>query len=344
MDSVLIDAWLSGAESTPVLDEASVVLLRQRVRTEGRTLGFSEAGLGSIVNVASELAHNQLTHARGGRMAVRSIQRDGVRGLELIAADRGPGIALPTEALKGRPASPSGSGAQKGLGVGLAAVLELADELDFDIRIDEGSCIWARKFIGPVSRRRRLGIYGRPCPGEDESGDDGGFVRNDDDLLVGLVDGLGHGGPARQASAAAMDVVRQSSSKDIDRIVQDCHDALRDTRGGVMAAARIGELDQSLRAAVMGDVGLHVNGPQTHRRVMGRSFVLGARGQRPKTVVEESTLGTRDVVMLFSDGISARADLRADLDLLREHPIVIAHQVVERFARDNDDALVLVVA
>ena len=58
--------------------------------------------------------------------------------------------------------------------------------------------------------------------------------------------------------------------------------------------------------------------------------------------LENIALGARDAVILFSDGISTKVDLRADLDLLREHPIVIAHQVVERFARDNDDALVLV--
>jgi anti-sigma regulatory factor (Ser/Thr protein kinase) len=345
MESILIDAWLSGAESTPVLDEASVVLVRQHVRTEGMALGFSEVELGSIVSVASELAHNQLAHARGGRMAVRPIERGGVRGLEVVAADRGPGIASPTEALKGRRASqpPSVSGAQKSLGVGLAAALELADELDFDVRIGEGSCVWARKFARPVPRRRWLGIYGRPYPGEDESGDDGGFVRSNDDLLVGVVDGLGHGASAREASTAATGVLRQSSHRDIDGIVQDCHDAMHDTRGGVMAIARIGEVDQSLHAAVMGDVSLLVTGPQTHRRAVGRSFVVGARGQRPKTLVEESTLGTRDVVMLFTDGISARA-FEVDLDLLREHPIVIAHQLVERFARDNDDVLMLVVA
>jgi anti-sigma regulatory factor (Ser/Thr protein kinase) len=346
MDSVLIDAWLPEAESTPVLDEASVVLLRQRVQIEGMALGFSEVELGSIVNVASELAHNQLAHARGGRMAVRPIQRDGVRGLEIIAADRGPGIAAPTEALKGRQASQpaSGSGTRAGLGIGLAASLQLADELDFDVRMGEGSCIWARKFTSQVPRRKRVGIYGRPYPGEDVSGDDGGFVRSGADLLVGLMDGLGHAGPAREASAAAMGVLREGTGKDIDRIIQDCHEALRGTRGGVMALARIGEPDRSLQAAVMGDVTLLVAGPGTHRRVTARSFVLGAPGQRPKTVVEESSLGARDVVILFSDGISPRIDLQEELDLLREHPIVIAHQVVERFARDNDDALVLVVA
>jgi serine/threonine protein phosphatase PrpC len=222
--------------------------------------------------------------------------------------------------------------------------LELADELDFDVRIGEGSCVWARKFVSAVPRRRRVGIYGRPYPGEDESGDHGGFVRSEDDLLVGVVDGLGHGKPAREASTLAVDVLRQGRDRELDPIVQGCHEALRDTRGGVMALARIGETDQKLYATVVGDASVHIEGPGTHRGVAGRAFVLGARGQRLKVTVEEGTLGPRDVVILATDGISPRADLQADLDLLREHPIVIAHQIVERFARGNDDALVLVVA
>ncbi len=340
----LLDEWLAGLESTPVLDEASVVLLRQRVRTEASSLGFSDPALGRIVNVASELAHNQLAHARGGRFAMRPIDRAGVRGLEIVAADRGPGIASPTEALKGRAAGESRSGAKKSLGVGLAAALELADELDFDVRIGEGTCVWARKFVEPVPRRKRVGLYGRPFPGEDESGDYGGFVRSADDVLAGVVDGLGHGKPAREASAIAIETLRRHSHLDIDGIVQSCHDAMQGTRGGVLALARVGELDPLMRATVVGDASLQVEGPGRHLRVGGRAFVLGARGQRPKTVVEEIPLVLRDVVLLFTDGISLRTDLQQDLDLLREHPIVIAHQLVERFARNTDDALVLAVA
>jgi hypothetical protein len=111
-----------------------------------------------------------------------------------------------------------------------------------------------------------------------------------------------------------------------------------------LAVARIGEIDLTMRAAVVGDASLQVEGPGTHRRVAGRSFVLGSRGSGPKTVVEESVRGLFDVVVSFTDGISPRADLHGDLELLREHPIIIAHQIVERFARSNDDALVLVVA
>jgi len=77
--------------------------------------------------------------------------------LELIAADRGPGI---------------------GLGVGLAAMVELADELDVDVRIGEGSCIWARKLREPRSlgESNSASAVG-PRRDRTRSGDDGCFVR-----------------------------------------------------------------------------------------------------------------------------------------------------------------------
>jgi hypothetical protein len=45
---------------------------------------------------------------------------------------------------------------------------------------------------------------------------------------------------------------------------------------------------------------------------------------------------------MFSDGITSRADLSEDLELLRQPPVVIAHQLVARHARGTDDVLVLV--
>jgi hypothetical protein len=40
--------------------------------------------------------------------------------------------------------------------------------------------------------------------------------------------------------------------------------------------------------------------------------------------------------------VASRAAIADDLALLREHPVVIAHQLFERFGREDDDALVLV--
>jgi predicted ATP-dependent Lon-type protease len=45
---------------------------------------------------------------------------------------------------------------------------------------------------------------------------------------------------------------------------------------------------------------------------------------------------------MFSDGLTTRVDLAAELQLLRRHPVVIAEHLLEHFGRSNDDALVLV--
>jgi anti-sigma regulatory factor (Ser/Thr protein kinase) len=344
MGSFLSDARLNGAEATPILDAASVAVVCQQVRERGASLGLPETVTGHLVNIASELGHNQLAHARHGSIVLHALTRDGIPGLEVIASDEGLGICAPSEVLRGVPRIPNSSdpALRKSLGVGLAAVLEHADEADFDVRIGEGTCVWARKFAAEVPRRRQIGIYGRPYPGESISGDDAAFVRDDDLLLVGLADGLGHGQPARTAARLAIDTLRRERAASLERILMSAHGELQQTRGAVFATARLHEPSGDLESAGIGNASARVCGPQLNRRFSGRSFVLGSRGQVRAPVTERQSIGLRDVLVLFSDGLSSRAELDKDLDLLREHPIIIAHQLVERFGRDNDDVLVLV--
>ena len=51
------------------------------------------------------------------------------------------------------------------------------------------------------------------------------------------IDGLGHGGEAARAAQAAAEVVRASPSRDLVTLVQDCHAALRGTRGAAISLA-----------------------------------------------------------------------------------------------------------
>jgi serine/threonine protein phosphatase PrpC len=210
------------------------------------------------------------------------------------------------------------------------------------VRMGEGTCVWARKFARSAPRRREIGIYGRPYPGEPISGDDAAFVREDELLLVGLADGLGHGQPARVAARLAVDTLRAQSASALEHILGIAHSELQKTRGAVMATARIHEPSGELESASVGNASVRLCGPQLNRRFAGRSHVLGTPGSVRKPLTEQERIGSRDVLVLFSDGLSSRAALESDLDLLREHPIVIAEQLVERFARDNDDVLVLV--
>ena len=344
MGSFLIDAWLDGAQATPMLDAASVSLVRREVRERSAALELPEVVTGRLVNIASELGHNQLAHARGGVIALRALERDGVAGLEVIAADRGPGIRAPSTALRGIPRVPESSdpALRTSLGVGLAALLEHADESDFDVRLGEGTCVWARKFARPVARRREIGMYGVPYPDELASGDDAVFVRDRDQLLIGLADGLGHGPHARVAARGAVEALREQRAAPLQEILARAHDALQTTRGAVMACVRVDEAAGELESANVGNVSVRLCGPQLHKHFSGRSFVLGSPGNLRSPLMERAALGPRDALILFSDGVTSRMNLENELDLLREHPLVIAHQFVERFGRGNDDMLVLV--
>jgi anti-sigma regulatory factor (Ser/Thr protein kinase) len=334
----LIDHWLGRAEAERTEDEASVSLARDRVRAEGARLGLPPTKIARLVNVASELAHNQLAHARDGHIALRPVVRGGIQGLEVIAADRGDGIADPARALEGRP-SRAGS-----LGVGLAAVRELADEVDFDVRLGEGTCIFARVFSDVQTRGLEVGILGRPCDGERVSGDDAAVVREGDRLLVGVADGLGHGPLAREASMEAARVLRTAPSGAPDSVLAACHKALGKTRGAVMAVCAIDEGTRGLTIASVGNVSVHVYGFGPAKRFDGSSFVLGDHGRAPRRIVtEERRLERAELLVSFTDGVSSRASLEGDRDLLRQHPIQIAQHVLERFGGSHDDALVLVV-
>lgn len=343
MGSLLISDWLADAEGEPIVDEASIALARERVRERGAASKMPDAAVARMVNVASELAHNQLRHARGGHLAIVDVMREGAPGLEIVAVDRGPGIEDPAKALRGEPRIPDASGRVPSLGVGLAAVLELSDEVDFDVRLGEGTCVRARGFGRLPVKRREVGIYSKPHRGERASGDDATFIRKDGEIILAVADGLGHGELAREASSAAMSVVRSSSELSLPALTRAAHERLADTRGAVLAVARVDEASASVETLVVGNVGVHIYGPGRARRETGPSLVLGSPHAAKKLSSSKNELGVRDVLVLFTDGISSRADLEGDLDLLREHPIVIAHRMLERFGRDTDDTLVAVI-
>jgi anti-sigma regulatory factor (Ser/Thr protein kinase) len=338
MDALLIDRWLEGAAATPIHDEASVVLVREEASARAKTLGLSEVDAGAIATIVSELAHNQIAHARDGRVVVRELTRGADVGIEVVAADRGEGIADPSAAIDGASTRPGG------LGIGLSGAMRLADEIDFDIRAGEGTCVRARKLRSRASRRREAAVLSRPCEGERISGDDAIVIRTARGLRLALADGLGHGPEARAAASRAIDVVRTSTKESLVEILEHADAALVGTRGAVMTIVEIDELANELAHCAVGNVTTQATGPSSSRSFTGSSLVLGSprAARRLHAHEERIDIAPGAVITLSSDGLKTSA--RVDVSLLRRHPIVIANQLVRSFARENDDATVLVVA
>jgi hypothetical protein len=297
---------------------------------------MSDAHTTALVAISTQLAQNQLDHAGGGRVVVRASETLGPGRLEVVAMDRGPGIADIAAALRRRTARLGNHDS------GLAAVVELADEIDIDVRIGEGTCVRARK--GPSSiRQRQVGVFGRPVREERTSGDDAAFARHAECLLVGLADGLGHGAAAREASARTARVLASDPTQSPAALLGRCHSAVEGSRGAVMTAVRI-ERGTDATLAAVGNVTAYVFGAGRSERLASGSHVLGAPGGLAGMATQRFSLSPREALVLYSDGLPWYVDLTGEAALLREHPAVVAHALVARHGRGADDELALVVS
>lgn len=337
MDALLIDRWVAGGDRTSIHDEADVTVAQQAARALGLQLRLPEAVIGSLTLIVRELATNQLRHARYGVIALRAVERDGVDGVEVVAADGGEGIRDAGASLDGGP----GSG--EGAGIGLSGVQRHADELDFDVRLGIGTCVWARRYAARVAHRREVAILGRSCEGERVSGDDATFERRGASLVLALADGLGHGPEAREPARRAIGVVRASPEASPADLLRDAGEALWGTRGAVMGVVGIDESTGELVHAAVGNITTIVRGGQEGRSFTGGHSVLGTGSLRPQRALEERlALRPRDLVALCSDGLRSRLDLEAARHLGSRHPLVVAQHLLDRFGRANDDATVVV--
>ena len=335
---ILEEQWLKGvADRIPVLDEASISVVRERVRSVGRHANCPEKVIENVALIATELAQNQLLHARFGEIAVRDASYLGVPGIEIIAADLGKGIANPAASLRGE-VSTSGS-----MGAGLSAVHRLADELDFDIRLGEGTCIWTRNFAKPPRPvRHELAIMGRPYPGEAISGDAGFFLHEEHGILAGVADGLGHGYPAHEASFEAVKCVRNQPVRALDSLLLHCNESLSELRGAAINLARIRDDLSEVSCFGVGDVRTHLYHLDKHKRFATTPHILGQHVRAKFHPPESAPILAGAVLVMFTDGLKSEADLNGRFDLMRQPSIVIAQTLLEEFGRSNDDALVFV--
>jgi anti-sigma regulatory factor (Ser/Thr protein kinase) len=96
-----------------IIDRASVSEARELVRACARAAGLDPLDVERMATAVSELAQNQIDHARKGLVECHGIARGAVSGIEIVAGDRGPGLVEPATAIAALLPG-------KGLGVGLA--------------------------------------------------------------------------------------------------------------------------------------------------------------------------------------------------------------------------------
>jgi len=98
------------------------------------------------------------------------------------------------------------------------------------------------------------GMAGEPLAGQPKSGDLGLVLPFPGGVLIGVLDGLGHGDEAAVAARAAAEVLRAQPDAHVIWLVRQCHEALGETRGVVMSLASFSERYATLTWIGIGNV------------------------------------------------------------------------------------------
>lgn len=173
----------------------------------------------------------------------------------------------------------------------------------------------------------------RPRPGETANGDTSLHREEPDTSLTAVIDGLGHGEGAAQASTLARNYLRDCDlATPLPIMVSELHGRLRGSRGvaATIVLARAG----TVQVVGVGNVEVRFERPDFSPLLT--AGILGSRLGRLRTARTE--LRVHDRFLLASDGIKLHP---LPEDLWSLSPQAGCEQLMRERSRPQDDATVL---
>jgi anti-sigma regulatory factor (Ser/Thr protein kinase) len=331
----MIAGWLHTA--FPVEDASRVGEARRHASTLARDLGWDEVDVGRLALVVTELGTNLLRHASRGRLFIAA--RPAFGDIEVLAADRGPGIANIARCM--------GDGFSTGStpGTGLGAVRRLAQVFDVQSSVPEGTVVLARLAPGAPARpahdaRVEIGAVALCAPGETVCGDGWAACIAGSRAAVMLADGLGHGPDAAKAALAAVAVFERDPFADPRAILEEAHRELRTTRGAAVTLVQADGSEGMIRSAGAGNVVARIVGGASERTLLSQHGTVGLQLRRLEEV--RAKWPPHAVLVLHSDGIETRWAAPLVHPALAHDPALVAALLARDHLRGRDDASVVV--
>jgi anti-sigma regulatory factor (Ser/Thr protein kinase) len=320
-----------------ISDQSSVGEARRAAGELARNSGANQEQSARAALIATEMATNILKHAQGNGLIAIELFRDAQgAGVELLAIDKGPGIADLHACLV------DGYSTAGSPGTGLGAIARQGDLFGCYSRSGLGTVIQVRLVApsAPAAPGTDIGVIAATYPGETVCGDQWAFDANGRGRILLVVDGLGHGPLAAQAAKLAAQIFSKDASEDCVLLVERMHRGLAPTRGAALAVARIDVTEALIRFVGIGNItGAFLTGTEA-RQMVSHDGTAGHLSPR----IREFTYpyAGAPCVILHSDGLSNRWQMADYPGLAACHPSVIAAVLFRDFRRGRDDATIAV--
>ena len=322
----------------PVTEISQVAEARRAATGLADQLAFDEADIGTIALIVTEAATNLAKHATGGELLLYALQSGEVGGIQVLALDKGPGIANAAQAMR------DGHSTTGSPGTGLGAIERLATLFDIHSVPGAGTALLARLWSKPLSNPRppllEIGALSLPKPGEIVCGDRWSVVSFPDRALILVADGLGHGPGAAEAAMEAVQTFHERAALTPVAIVESIHAALRSTRGAALAVTEIAPSQEAIRFAGVGNISGVVLSSGGSRQMVSHNGTAGHSARR----IQEFTYpwSSDALLILYSDGLVSQLHPERYPGLLKHNPDLIAATLYRDYTRGRDDVTVVV--
>ena len=310
---------------------------RRFVAALGASLELDEIRCGKLSIIASEMATNILKHAGRGEILIRPTVSGDALGVEMLAIDRGPGIADLDRSFS------DGFTTGSTLGQGLGAMRRLSDIFDISSQAGKGTCILSTVCASDSQGESayEFGGLNVPYPGEDMCGDSWAIVESEGHFSALVVDGLGHGPSAATAAGEAVQGFIEGHHIAIDMLLQNLNGRLRSTRGAAVFLCKQNAGSDDLVFAGVGNIRASIWHEGKTKGLISQNGTAGVQMKPVRPLSEKLAVGA--ILVLASDGLSSRWALDGYPGLVTRHPSLIAAVLYRDFSRGTDDATVMVV-
>lgn len=184
-------------------------------------------------------------------------------------------------------------------------------------------------------------IASSPKEGEQECADLCMIQQNSDQVLLAVVDGLGHGDEAMFASRKVINYLKSSANNSLISLIENCHEELKGTRGVVLSIARIDFRKSELAWLSVGNVeGLLMckdeQNNNLYRQLILRSGVVGYK--LPSLNISSETITGGDTLLFITDGV--KSEYMEMLNYNRSLDDFVKN-TAKNYFKNTDDSLIL---
>jgi anti-sigma regulatory factor (Ser/Thr protein kinase) len=312
-----------------VTSSDDICMVRSEMTKFASKIRLTEKEMEELRIVITEIAKNIIKHSSSGKLNI-SFEEGTSKGVYIVAEN-------PTHKEDTAEIFDDGYSTANTLGIGLGAVKRLLT--DVKVKIEDGKFILTGKKIFAEKNNNfiQTSVFSRPKPGFKSNGDSYFIKRYEDSAIVAVVDGIGHGDKASEASSIAVKVLEDKFRDELDQIVTTMHRRLHGSRGCVIGIVRMNK-DGKIEYLGVGNIRTQIYTSERYKRLVSFDGLLGSNIRTLRT--DRLDLSTPCLVVLHSDGV---ASFNFEDKRVVYRPVMeVAKEAFEKHKKSSDDATLLV--